>query len=121
MIATESPARPAIDARRARRRVRGRREVGRWIARNIATSSVSDGLFDVETLHDVAGHAHEQQRERQRPRVPLTAAHAAREEQQTDARERDEHRRGFGNLDRREPAERAEAARQRQRRPPTRG
>ena len=85
------------------------------VARNIAASSVSDRLFDVETLHDVAADADEQQRERERPRVPLAAAHAAREEQQSDAGERDEHGRGFGHLDRREPPQRAEAARDRQR------
>ena len=109
-IATESPT-------STRGRARGapttdspvpRSRPDAWRGRS-TTSSVEDGLLDVEALHHVPATLTSSSASANDPRVALTAAHTAREEQEPDTAERDDHRRGLRDRDRREPAQCAES------------
>jgi len=111
--------------RAARRQQRQRAPDGRAIDRRAEPPAVhdqvgehhdrSDGLFDIEALHDVQGARQCEQADRERPRVTLAAAHAPAEQQQRDAGGGDDRGGGLGHRDGHDVAQQLEATAQRRR------
>ena len=109
-IATAMREQRRAEAAPRRRRVRGRREVVAVRDEEDRREQRDDRLFDVETLDDVARRSR-----RAAARGPATTraagrgGHAAGEQQEPDAADRDQRGRDLRDLDRREASERGRA------------